>query len=122
MRILIIEDDDERIKHFREKLANHELTFARDNNELIKKYSPPYDVIFFDFDLGRDGLKYEDNGELAAKNIKEKGLDKNALKVIHSWNPEGAKRIQQVFPGAPYAAFGSKYFNAVIDSLKRISK
>jgi CheY-like chemotaxis protein len=59
MRILILEDTDQRIKKFREKLIGNEVTVCKRADECIKVLTtePAFDYIFLDHDLSIEFTK-----------------------------------------------------------------
>ena len=60
MKILLIEDDTQRIGWFRERFASHELTITTTVADAIAAVSGgiDYDIGFFDHDLGIGGDVY----------------------------------------------------------------
>lgn len=96
MKILVVEDSDERNQQFVKWLANHDLTIVVDAPEGIKKVKEGvYDVIFLDHDLGnRSGVPSDDpnTGYMVAKEIPE-SVNKNTQVIVHSMNFDGARNI-----------------------------
>jgi len=108
MKILLIEDSQERINQFKEWFPCN-IDIAEDAKtaiELLKINT--YNLFFFDHDLG--GLvfvdsKEENTGYTVAKYIAENKIKGNA--IIHSWNPEGAKNIQNILGRGHLMPFGT---------------
>ena len=109
MKILILEDNRERIKIFRTRLGpKHELHFF-DQVEDAKKAilsMGPFDRIYLDHDL--DGRVFVDSDEpntgyQLAKYIALQEV--NAEIIIHTLNPWGAARMKKVLPKAKRVVF-----------------
>lgn len=120
MRVFILEDDPARIVAFEHVLIGHDVTVCRwlkgpnyhahrptDDGALVR-FTPPYDVILLDHDLG--GMQFVDSDEeetgyqfaiwLATNHPTTNG--EGPLVIIHSYNPEGARRIQQALVDGGY--------------------
>lgn len=96
MNIFILEDDLMRMQWFRERLIAHTITHAESCTQ-VDRFVGPYDLICLDHDLGgRQMTDHKDNGATFAKMI----VDRigNAAVIIHSYNADGAKRIQSILP------------------------
>lgn len=100
MRILILEDDNKRILQFRQKFIGHELDVTKDPKEANSWLEEKeYDAIFLDHDLAeghyeKDTHCKETTGLCTAIYLGERVyLSSNATVVIHSCNPNGAKRM-----------------------------
>lgn len=97
MDIFILEDDDNRIKIFKEKLKEHKLDIFKDvNDDSIKAIQDNlYGVIFLDHDLG--GKVYvdsqEENTGFQMCRYLNKGRNNDSQIIIHSHNPVGAINI-----------------------------
>lgn len=101
MKILILDDERSRHREFARRYQFHECmhvsTIAQFEDALVK--SGPFDLIHLDHDLadyerGMYGIEYERTGAEAAKLIVASG-HQPAI-VIHSWNPDGAKRMREI--------------------------
>lgn len=105
MKILIVEDSEERNVQFRKWLSQHDFDIATDADEGIKLLkSKQYDVIFLDHDLGnRSGVPSDDpnTGYAVAKEIPS-SPNSNAQVIIHSMNPQGAANIMGVLQGKAF--------------------
>lgn len=113
MKIFILEDDPARMMWFRERLINHDITHAESCTQ-FDRFTPPYDVVFFDHDLGgRQMDEHEDNGEEFAKMIGHGKLD--AIAIIHSYNGPGADNIRAALGGGFIAPFRGNWFNSIVD-------
>lgn len=121
MRIFVLEDDPARLQWFRERLFDHDVTFA-DSVTQVKRYQPPYDLVCFDHDLGGRQLDaHEDNGEAFTKKVLEQIVkqDPQPFLVIHSYNPDGARNIHRVLERLSVfvAPFRGPTFNAVMTAV-----
>jgi len=108
-KVFILEDDPQRIKIFRVKLAQHELFFTDEVEEAIDTFKAlgPFDYYFLDHDLG--GQIYVDSeekntGYQFAKFLSKQDIE-NATIIIHSLNGAGAKNMLAVLPTAQYHPF-----------------
>ena len=100
MKILIVEDTLERIQAFKE-LLNGELVFTDSANAAIDLLSRDcFDVLFLDYDLGEG----KDSGGKVARWIEEHPQESLRI-IIHSMNPVGAKRVQDILPTAERIPF-----------------
>jgi CheY-like chemotaxis protein len=102
VKILILEDSEERIKRFKKILFKYELYFYQDVESAKKAVEEnQFDVYFLDHDL--DDRVYVDSNELNtgwqfAKFLAEKKID--AQVYVHTMNPTGAQNILNVLPNA----------------------
>ena len=92
MKILIVEDNEERIKVFKWMFEEHELDITC-NVDLALNYvrSTKYDCILLDHDLGGQNAGYlhhthEKSGMHVAKAIPNT-MNKSTYCIVHSWNP-----------------------------------
>lgn len=98
MRILVLEDNEERIKYFKQGLIGYTVDYCTTAKECKERIENTiYNLIFLDHDLG--GRVYvdsdeEDTGYQVAKLIPD-SINKNTRVVIHTLNPQGAKRMKQ---------------------------
>ncbi|MCK4924312.1 MAG: hypothetical protein KAS61_05015 [Spirochaetes bacterium] len=109
MRILILEDNKERIKIFRTHLGpKHELYFFDQVEEAKKALLSmgTFDRIYLDHDL--DGRVFVDSDEsnTGYQLAKYIALQKvNAEIIIHTLNPWGAARMKKVLPKSKRVVF-----------------
>lgn len=118
MRIFVLEDDPARIAWFEARLRGHDVTYA-DSVTQADRYQPPYALVCLDHDLGgRQMAVHEDDGEQFALAIWDKVVMQPGpapLIVVHSFNPDGARRIAALFTGmALIAPFRSHFFDSII--------
>jgi CheY-like chemotaxis protein len=110
LKILIVEDNNDRIKWFQKEFGNEELTIATNASVAIKYVRTVlYSVIMLDHDLS--GRVYVDSHEpdtgfQVAKAIIV-SINKDTPVIIHSWNPAGVVNIQGILPNSVYLPFGS---------------
>lgn len=125
MRIFVLEDDPDRIRWFCQRLISHDWqcihTCHRESD-----FTPPYDVILLDHDLGGSqmGLKHgrplsvaesEDCGMTFLKMIEDRIGD--AAVLIHSYNGPAADQMKKHYPKAILAPFRGPTFNVLLDRL-----
>jgi CheY-like chemotaxis protein len=111
MRILILDDDLSRHKHFKANLIGHELTHTETAQECIDQIANNelFDYIFLDHDLG--GNVYVESGKNTGYEVAQY-LANNPDKIpgkrkvlVHSLNPVGAKNMARIIPGAALYPF-----------------
>lgn len=96
MKIFILEDDEERVDLFLEVLKGQEVTVARTVEEGKKKFSPDFQVLLLDHDLGGRQMVRVGEGEETGLDFAEwlgEAPDPSPEVVIHSWNPDGGSRM-----------------------------
>ncbi len=101
MRILILEDDENRIAKFRENFIGCILDITKDPNEANRWLQEnQYDMIFLDHDLEdshylEDCLSKETTGLCTADFLGNNlHCNKKAVVIIHSLNPAGRERMK----------------------------
>jgi hypothetical protein len=89
MRILILEDDENRNVYFRRNFAPNEIVITDDSN-------------FLDHDLGGQQMvsSGENTGYEVAQFLEENSIFVPPRVVIHSFNPIGARNMHQALPRA----------------------
>jgi len=102
-KILILEDNDDRINLFKENWSNPllELTFVDHSDDAIEQLKTNnFNMIFLDHDLEEKQMIYnpEDCGMRVAEFLKENPV--NAEIVIHSTNSAAAKLMNKLLPKA----------------------
>jgi CheY-like chemotaxis protein len=102
MRILVLEDDENRIHKFRENFIGCQLDITKDPNQANKWLEEnEYDAIFLDHDLEdahylEDCKSSETTGLCVADFLgKNLHLSKKAQVFIHSLNWSGRERMRQ---------------------------
>jgi CheY-like chemotaxis protein len=105
MRILILDDDLIRHRHFKENYMHHVLTLVTTVQETIHNLMQhDYDAIFLDHDLGGQQMVASGGHEPTGYDVAV-WLNANQdrcppLVYIHSFNPEGALKMQKLLPHA----------------------
>jgi CheY-like chemotaxis protein len=100
MRILILEDNQERIEFFKRIFKNHELIICElifSAQEIVQQEE--FDIMFLDHDLYKDnirGIELEITGYDFVKFLVKSNLQKHSLIYIHSMNPTGANAMQNL--------------------------
>ncbi len=108
MKILILEDDKERQRLFRENLKDHVLTIVETSKLAIKNLTNErWDIAFLDHDLG--GKVYVPSGENTGYEV-AKFLEENEkyipkYVIIHSLNVVGANNMEQALPQSVHIPF-----------------
>ena len=103
MKILILEDSQERIDSFKENLVDHQVIVTGSTKEaIIKLKTETWDVLFLDHDL--HGESYIDSGENTGYEV-AKFLEENKDRmpryvIIHSLNPVGSNNMEAALPNA----------------------
>ena len=96
MKILVVEDNADRIECFKQVFERAELSIVETSYDAIKLLKKnQYDFIFLDHDLGgRNGVDSLDanTGYQVAKQILN-SPNKNTPIIVHSLNPTGANNI-----------------------------
>ena len=101
MRILILEDSDERIARFEDALSGHNVTVCKAVKTAIGElYDGVFDYIFLDYDLG-EGNK---NGAEVALYLSMSTRSSEQV-IIHSMNPMGQDEMHALLPGARVVPF-----------------
>ena len=109
MKILILEDNAERIRIFKRNLERKHELFIFDQVEDAKNAidsDGPFERIYLDHDLDQRIFvdSDEDNtGYQLAKYIAEKKIDADV--ILHTLNPYGAERMLAVLPHARRIGF-----------------
>jgi CheY-like chemotaxis protein len=112
LRIFILEDDQNRVTKFREKLSNHKLTVADnalDAFDIIKgqaEIGRAFDVIFLDHDLGGEPPMYygkncdlndpNTGSEVVRRMVDYQGVLEQPCVIIHSMNHPAAENMENV--------------------------
>ena len=103
MKILIVEDSSERINWFSEEFKEHDLMIV--NNAIMGIQAVEmqfFPLIMLDHDLGQKAYcpSDEKSGYAVAVAIAEGELNLKSAVIVHSWNPQGAKRMYDVLKKA----------------------
>jgi DNA-binding LytR/AlgR family response regulator len=112
MRLLILEDQTNRVKFFIEQFCDHEVTVTENAYAAIDYLEDNvYDCIFLDNDLG-DG---NGSGLLVAGYLSKHQTNPNtrAKVFIHSWNIPAAYQMKEMLPGAIVLPFSTKEYSCV---------
>ena len=120
-RLFILEDDPARISYFKETFGLLADLTIIDSCADADKFRPPYDVIFLDHDLGgRQLVEHEDCGLTFVRKVQALAEASPCLTIIHSYNADGAKAMQNLLPESIHAPFRGLMFNSAVDLLKRM--
>lgn len=123
MRVFILEDDPSRMLYLRERLLAHDILHIESSTH-SGCYQPPYDLLLLDHDLGGRQLEdHEDDGQGFVRRVKDQIMaqDPRPYVIIHSYNPEGAYRMQQALlhmTTCMVAPFRSAQFNRLLTQIE----
>lgn len=124
MRILVLEDDENRIKKFKQELIGHELDICVDALPAIESLKQKeYDIVFLDHDLG--GKTYVDpleqnTGYEVIRFLVRNLTNTKANFVVHSMNSVGDSMVKSLKARnykSVRAIFNSYEFNHVIEQI-----
>lgn len=105
-RILVLEDNEYRIKWFRHHFANETITIMEAASDAIGcLQSNEYDLIFLDHDLGGEAFvneAHKNTGSEVARFLAASKANINASYVIHSLNSAGADYMFNALINAGY--------------------
>ncbi len=103
MKILIVEDNLDRITYFKELLKEHDLFITKDIMIALDYMRlTEIDIAFLDHDLDENNLNSLNNGYELVKKITELKTGENALYYIHSMNPAGASAMNTLLKNNGY--------------------
>jgi CheY-like chemotaxis protein len=108
MKILILEDNPDRIEFFKRIYKNHELFITADINEAYHiAENIELDIIFLDHDLEPNNfvaLKEGRTGYDFCKSLVEGKLQRQAIIYVHSMNPVGGQAMVNLLRDNGYEA------------------
>ena len=106
LKILVLEDDANRIEVFKEKLKGHDVYFFDQAEDAINAFKlftdKPWDIVFLDHDLGGQVFVPSSNpntGYAVAKYMEENDVEAKQV-IIHSMNPAGGANMKAALPHA----------------------
>lgn len=118
MKLLILDDDENRHKGFRNKFFEHDRVHVHSAKECIKQLDEngPWDYVFLDHDLshvhyeawydmvkrGHTEIKVEGTGMDVAEWLEKNPKKKPANIIIHSLNKPGADNMMRALPEAKH--------------------
>jgi CheY-like chemotaxis protein len=108
MNVLVLEDSEERCKHFRRALIGHSLDITEFSKEAIQMLKDKdYDILFLDHDLGGQQMvkSGEDTGYEVAAWLSLNPTRKPPEIYLHSLNSCGRDNMRCVLPDAIDAPF-----------------
>ena len=120
--MFILEDDSLRIEKFKQATSSHEVTIATSVEEGKALWSPPYDVVLLDHDLGSETFVPSEDpntGFIFAKFIKDSLTNEEI--VIHSFNPDGARNIFAMLVGTGKSIELFPFGDWLLSSLKNMA-
>ena len=122
MRILILEDNAERILEFYYMFNEHSLVVVNMADEAIRALELKFDIIFLDHDL--DGRTFVDSNEkntgYQVAKVIPNTINNTTPIVVHSWNGEGALNMKSALKNQKATVvheFFSTFDRSIIKSL-----
>lgn len=112
MKILFLEDDENRIRKARMAFVGHKLVVVRTAQEAIATLkAQPFDVASLDHDLGGKQMtdSDENSGYAVAQFIAE--MEARPDVIVHSFNPIGMARMVECLGG-----YNKRCFRALFDT------
>jgi len=107
MKILVLEDNPNRIEDFKRKFISDNVTYTEDAYEAIGHLKKTkFDLVCLDHDLGGMQIEYdlENCGTVVAEWINDYPVRDTEF-VIHSLNSPLAENMQKLIPGSKYIPF-----------------
>ena len=119
IKILVVEDDPNRVVRFSRECAGHDLTvteFASDGASHVR--GTKFDLIFLDHDLGGQQMVDSDDnsGYHVAKAIPGSINDETPV-VVHSLNPIGSQRMVGVLKNGYRISFTNLRISEVVSQV-----
>lgn len=118
MKILILEDDKERLASFRRELIGHEVFYTDMADTAIKQLEEnEWDFLFLDHDLGGEVFvtRIKNTGYEVAIWLEEHPERKPSTIYLHSLNPNGRMRMKQAIPEAIDATFAWRIASKLVE-------
>jgi len=108
MKILILEDNEQRIEFFNRVYKNHKLFITSDINTAVSYVqNNEFDILFLDHDLELENFKALTEGRTGydfCKVLVEYKLQRQATIFIHSMNPVGGAVMERILRDNGYEA------------------
>lgn len=100
MRLLILDDDSNRLEEFKKRLIGHQYILSETSKDAINALESQdiFDWCFLDHDLGDQTYvtSGENTGWEVAKWISEHPEKRPKNIILHTLNPNGARAMQQI--------------------------
>jgi len=106
MKILVLDDNETRLRLFRQKFIGHEILCVRTVKEAIKTLKKEgFDAVFLDHDLGgkENVASGPETGYEVAYWLSKHPEKKPPQIVIHSFNTVGSRNMHALIPEATIA-------------------
>ena len=101
-RVLILEDDDTRIKCFMQNLIGCQIMIVKEAIHAINYLNnETWDLLFLDHDLGGEQMVDSNNkntGSEVARWLNENPIKKPPAIILHSFNPVGRLNMKKLLP------------------------
>lgn len=109
MKILILEDNEDRIIQFKNNFALYPPTVVENANDAIKQLTDnKWDVLFLDHDLGGSvhvSIDEKNTGSEVARFLKKNPDKIPGLVILHSLNIDGRKNMKMLIPSSIMVPF-----------------
>lgn len=107
MRVLILEDDINRIKQFKKKFIDHDVTICYEPKEAIRKLKDSnWDILYLDHDLDDDHVVPGEHTGYEVAEWLSKNIDRCPAEIyVHSLNRYGRKKMIEILPQSVLAPY-----------------
>jgi hypothetical protein len=127
VRFFVLEDHPYRVEAFKAVLHDRDVTYAIAVDDAVFAFTPPYDVILLDHDLGGEELvdsNEPNTGYQFAKWLIEhqSRLKDTAIVIVHSWNPDGTNNIAWALKNAGWNVMIKPYGAPLLRLLPSIQR
>lgn len=105
MKILILEDDINRIKQFKKNMIGNTLVITNHAVDCINELKKDkFNLVFLDHDLNGKQMEYDEDdcGTVVAKWINKNPLPIDTRVIIHSFNAPAAEYMLKLIPNSIY--------------------
>lgn len=133
MKVFILEDDDERMRAFREALPDHEITHAPSVAVARTVFVPgSYDLLLLDHDLGDWGVNHDGRREIVDAHEEhglafldflftcESGIDDDPWVIVHSWNQGAAREMIARLKDEGWKPYRQEFGKPLLDWLRTL--
>ena len=132
MKVLGVEDDERRMVYFDDWFRSDDLWWAETAEQGVKLLNEhdDFDLVCLDHDLAathyknlkRSATTAKGTGREVANHLAKKKLDKKPFVIVHSWNPYGARAMQETLHDAGFDTC-QRMFGPVIEQIiKQVRK
>lgn len=124
LKVLIVEDDPNRMRIFRQLFASEEVVWAQNVTEGIEwLQSTRFDLVMLDHDLADEHYENLDHAATVASGTGREVAQHMTTMVeappfafVHSWNPTGARAIGDILTEAGISNVVMPFGSSMLDS------